>query len=310
MPSHVVIGRGATASATAVRLADTGARVRMVSRTGTGPRHPNIETVAADAADLATLAPLVEGADTVFNTAMPAYHTWPQTVPPLFGAIMSAAERAGADLVMLGNLYGYGPSDAPLTESTPLAATGPKGEVRARMWREAEAAHRAGRLRVTEVRAGQFLGAGAVSVFTLMVQSQVLAGRPVLVPQALDLPHAYTAITDAADALVAVSRDERAWGRAWHAPIIAASLREVATRLAEAAGVDVPPLETMSDRELALLALVEPFWGEVFETYHMSHREFVVDDSALTGTFGLRATSLAEVLASAVPPVPAGRDAA
>ncbi|WP_054815047.1 NAD-dependent epimerase/dehydratase family protein [Nocardia arizonensis] len=301
MPTHVIIGRGATASATAVLLADAGASVRMVSRSGLGPRHPNIETAVVDATDVDALTALVEGAGTVFNAAMPAYHTWPQEVPGLFGAILSATEKVGADLVMLGNLYGYGPADAPLTEDAPLAATGPKGAVRARMWGEALAAHQAGRLRVTEVRAGQFLGAGAISVFSLMVQQQVLSGRPVLVPQALDLPHSYTATTDAAAALVAVSRGDGAWGRAWHAPTITVTLRALAGRLAELAGVEPPGLSVMSDRELALLALTGPFWGEAFETYYMSHREFTADDTALRREFGVAATALDEVLATLLP---------
>ncbi|MEV0708921.1 NAD-dependent epimerase/dehydratase family protein [Nocardia aurea] len=301
MPEHVIVGRGGTASATALLLADRGERVRVVSRSGTGPDHPNIERVALDATDATALAAVTRGAATVFNTAMPAYHTWPEAVPPLFGAILSAAEQAGADLVMLGNLYGYGPVDGPLTEDAPLAARGPKGAVRARMWREAESAHRAGRVRVTEVRAGQFLGAGAVSVFSLMVQSNVLSGRLALVPQAVDLSHSYTAITDAAAALVAVAGDDRAWGRAWHAPIITSTVRELATRLAALAGVEPPTLEVMTDRELTLLGLGDPFWIEVFETYHMSHRTFLVDDSALRDTFGVGATDLDDVLKTVVP---------
>ena len=63
-------------------------------------------------------------------------------------------------LVTIGNLYGYGPVDGPMTEDTPLAATGAKGRVRNRMWADALAAHRAGRVRVTEVRGSDYVGAG------------------------------------------------------------------------------------------------------------------------------------------------------
>lgn len=300
MPSHVIIGRGATASATAVRLAESGDRVRMISRSGAGPEHPNIERIAADAVDAAALADHAKGADTVINAAMPAYHTWPETVPPLFGAILSAAEQAGANYVMLGNLYGYGPVDGVVTEDTPLAATGHKGRVRARMWLEAKAAHDAGRVRVTEVRAGQFLGAGATSVFSLLVQPKVVAGQLALVPQDLDLPHAYTAIGDAADALVAVARSENSWGRAWLAPTITSTLREAAERFAAAAAAPSPRLAEMSDRELTLLGLTDPFWVELFETYHMSHRKFTVDDAAIRETFGVTASDLDTVFAEAV----------
>lgn len=296
MTVHVIVGAGATARATAVLLAGDGDRVRMVSRSGGGPDHPLVERIAMDAGDADALARVADGATTVFNTAMPAYHTWPATIPPLFGAIMAAAERVGAGYVMLGNLYGYGPAAGPLTEDHPLAATGPKGRVRARMWLEAKAAHDAGRIRATEVRAGQFLGTGAISLFTLVVQPGVLAGRPVVVPSNLDTLHSFTAIDDAARALVAVARSTDAWGSAWNAPMITRTLREVATRLAELSSSPTPRLETMSDRELAVLGLVNPFWNELFETEHMSHREFVADSTRIEKAYGIAPSDLDDVL--------------
>ncbi|MFD8104563.1 NAD-dependent epimerase [Nocardia fluminea] len=300
MTTHVVIGRGGTATATALSLAETGDRVRMVSRSGLGPTHPDVQLIALDALDTAALTEIATGASTVFNMAMPAYHTWPETVPPLFGSILSATETVGADLVMLGNLYGYGPVDGAVSEQAPLAATGSKGVVRAAMWADALAAHEAGRLRVTEVRAGQFLGADAVSVFSLFVQSAVLSGIPAKVPQELDLAHSYTAISDAAAALVAVARDDRSWGRAWHAPVITATVREIANRLAELADVATPELAVLTDAEIAEFAEQDPFWTELFETKYMSHREFLVEDSAMRTTFGSTASKLDEVLAEVV----------
>jgi nucleoside-diphosphate-sugar epimerase len=300
MPFHVVVGRGATATATALLLAGAGDRVRMASRSGAGPEHPLIEPVALDATDTGALSRLAEGAATVFNAAAPPYHTWPDLLPALFGSILTAAERSGAGYVMLGNLYGYGPGDGPVTEDHPLEATGPKGRVRAEMWLRAKEAHDAGRVRAAEVRAGQFLGAGAYSVFTLMVQPKVLAGRPALVPAELDVPHAYSAIGDTARALVAVARDGRGWGRPWHAPTITASVREVAERLAALAGVPEPRLDTMTDRELTLLSLTDPFWDEMWETQHMSHRPFTVDSAPIEETFGVAASPLDDVLKEAL----------
>ncbi|MFD4443522.1 NAD-dependent epimerase [Nocardia sp. NPDC058519] len=300
MSTHVVIGRGGTATATALLLAEAGDNVRMVSRSGLGPRHPDVELIALDALDTTALTEVATGAGTVFNLAMPAYHTWPQTVPPLFDSILSATETVGADLVMLGNLYGYGPVDGVVSEHTPLAATGSKGAVRARMWTDALAAHEAGRLRVTELRAGQFLGAGAISIFSLLVQSAVLANTAARVPQELDLRHSYTAIGDAAAALVTLARDDRSWGRAWHAPVITTTVREAANRLAALADAATPELTVLTDEEITELAQEDPFWAELFETKHMSHREFIVDDSAIRSTFGRTASTLDEVLAEVV----------
>jgi nucleoside-diphosphate-sugar epimerase len=293
---HVIIGRGATANATALLLAESGDEVRVVSRTGGGPEHPRITRIALDAGDATALTEVAAGAATIFNAAMPAYHTWPQTVPPLFGAILSTAERTGAAYVMLGNLYGYGPVDGPLTEDHPLAATGPKGEVRARMWLEAKAAHDAGRVRATEVRAAQFIGPDAFSIFNAVVVPKVLAGQLAVVPAALDTPHSFTSTGDAARLLVTAARDDRAFGQAWHAPVVVSSVRAAATRLAELAGAPAPRLEEMTDRELTLLGATAPMWDELWETHYMSHRPFVVDATRVESTFGLMATLLDEVL--------------
>jgi nucleoside-diphosphate-sugar epimerase len=80
-------------------------------------------------------------------------------------SLLTTAERTGAGYVNLSNTYGYGPADAPLTEDRPLSPTTVKGRVRAQMWENALAAHRDGRIRFTEVRPGDFIGPGQLSVF-------------------------------------------------------------------------------------------------------------------------------------------------
>ncbi len=59
-------------------------------------------------------------------------------------ALLEAASANDAVLAVTGNLYGYGPSPMPMTESLPLNATYTNGRVRAQMWRQALAAHEAG----------------------------------------------------------------------------------------------------------------------------------------------------------------------
>ncbi|MCM1941932.1 NAD-dependent epimerase [Streptomyces sp. G3] len=293
MKSHVIVGRGAAASKTALLLAEDGERVRMVSRSGGGPDHPLVDKVAADATDTDRLTELTEGADTLFTTAAPPYHRWPEQFPILSASLLGAARRTGAAYVMLGNLYGYGPVNGPITPDLPLAATGPKGRARARVWEEAAASG----VKVTEVRAAQFYGAGAFSVFSLMVQRQVLDGRLALVPQELDLPHSYSAIGDTARTLVAASRNEQAYGRAWHVPTSTLSVRKLAGRLAALAGAPEPRMEELTERDLTLLAFTEPFWAELHEVLTMPGRPFVVDCSETEKVLGVSATPVDDVLA-------------
>ncbi|NRQ37208.1 NAD-dependent epimerase [Nonomuraea sp. NN258] len=288
----MIVGRGAAASKTALLLAEDGERVRMISRSGEGPGHPLVEKVAADATDTDRLTELTEGARTLFTTAAPPYHTWPEQFPALAASLLDVVRRTGVAYVMLGNLYAYGPVDGPIRPDFPLAATGPKGRVRARIWEEAAASG----VKVTEVRAAQFYGAGAYSVFSLMAQRQVLEGRLALVPQALDVPHSYSAIGDTARTLLAASRDEQAYGRAWHVPTATLSLRELAGSLADLAGAPKPRLEEMTERDLALLELTAPFWGEMHEVLEKPGHPFVVDWSETEKVLGVRATPVEEVL--------------
>lgn len=299
MSLKVVVGAGATGGPTALLLADAGAQVRLVSRRGSGPHHPNIELVAADAANGAALVDICAGATTIFNCAMPPYDQWPTLWPPLAESMLAAAERVGADYVMLGNCYGYGPVDGAMTEGLPLLATSSKGRVRARMWLDAKAAFDAGRVRATEVRAHDFLGPGAISYFTLTVQPAVLAGEPaVFFPADLDAIHSWTYTIDAATALVAASENESSWGRAWHVPSTAdVSVRALTERLAQAAGTAPASLTSMTRDQLEHLAVTDSLLAEVVEMLYMIERPTVVDSTETRRLLGIEATPLDDVLA-------------
>jgi nucleoside-diphosphate-sugar epimerase len=160
MGLHVVVGAGPVGSALAGQLLERGERVRVITRSGAGVE--GVEKVAADAGDTARLTDLVTGADAIYNCVNPAYHRWSQDWPPIAAALLQAAEHSGAVLAITGNLYGYGPVNAPMTEQTPLAATGRKGRVRVQMWHDALAAHEAGRVRAFEVRGSDYLGGNSL----------------------------------------------------------------------------------------------------------------------------------------------------
>jgi len=223
---------------------------------------------------------------------MPPYDRWPTEFPPLARALLTTAEQTGADYVMLGNTYGYGPVDGPITEDLPMAPTTVKGRVRAQMWTDALAAHHAGRVRATEVRANDFIGRGAVSPFTLMVAQQVLAGQPASVPADLDAPHSWTYTGDVARTLVAASRNGQAWGRPWHVPSTVVSVRELAGRLAEIAGAPAPQLSRMSVEEVDRIGRSDSIMREVSEMLYLLDRPFILDSSQTEQTFGLEPTPL------------------
>ncbi|SBT51911.1 NAD-dependent epimerase/dehydratase family protein [Micromonospora auratinigra] len=306
MALHVIVGAGPVGTATAHLLAERGERVRVVTRRGTGPDHPAVERVAADAADAERLGTLTEGAAALYNCANPAYHRWSLDWPPLAGALLTAAERTGAVLATVGNLYGYGPVDAPMTEQTPAAATGVKGQVRNRMWADALAAHRAGRVRATEVRGSDYIGVGGTSL-VMMVLPRVLAGQRVFLPVDYDAPHTWTYVPDVARTLVAAATDERAWGRVWHVPSApAVPVRELAAAVAARAGAPAPRLTRMPYPVLWLAGVVSPFVRELRETAYQFDRPFVMDSTAATATLGIAPTPLDRVIGETVAGLRAG----
>ncbi|MFE7974018.1 NAD-dependent epimerase/dehydratase family protein [Streptomyces shenzhenensis] len=293
MSLHVIVGAGPVGTATARLLADQGERVRVVTRRGTGPDHPAVERVAADATDAPALARLCAGATALYNCAGPAYHRWPMDWPPLAAAFLEAARTSGSVLVAAGNLYGYGPVTGAMTEQHPLLETGTKGRVRARMWADALAAHKAGRIRTAEVRSSDYLGAGTQSLLTMAVLPKALAGARVRVPADLDAPHSWTYVGDVARTLVAVAADDSAWGRAWHVPSTApVSLRDITTRACALADAPPPRLSTMPAAVLWLGGLGNPLVRELRETQYQFRRPFVMDSSAATEAFAIAPTSL------------------
>jgi nucleoside-diphosphate-sugar epimerase len=221
----------------------------------------------------------------------------------LAASMLAAAERTAAVLVTTSNLYGYGPTDHPLRESDPLLATGKKGRVRAEMWADALAAHRAGRARVTEARASDYFGPGVRDQGHIGARAipNLLDGRPVQVMGDVDVPHSWTYVPDIASALVILGTDERAWGRAWHVPTNPPlSQRQVFTAIAQCAAVPAPKLKTLPGWALKPLGLVMPNLGELDEVRYQFDRPFVIDSTAFESTFGGVATPIAAALEATV----------
>ena len=294
---HVIVGAGPVGSATASLLADRGERVRVITRRGTGPERPEVERVAADATDSARLSELTKGAAALYNCASPPYHQWLTDWPPLNKALLHAAESSGAVLATACNVYGYGPVTGPITDATPLAATQPKLKLRADMWRDALAAHQAGKIRATEVRASDYIEAN--SIFSFVLAKPLLAGQRAWVPANLDVPHSWTSVRDVAATLVTAAATERAWGRGWLVPTSAPlTVRELATRFTELNRAPAPRLTSMPYPVMWTAGLFSTTVKELRHTNYQWTRPFIIDSSVTEREFGLTPTPIDSALAN------------
>jgi nucleoside-diphosphate-sugar epimerase len=311
MALHVIVGKGPVGMTTAEELVARGHAVRVLSRSG-GRSTGEIEHRQADATDAEAVTAAARGAAALYNAVNPPYHRWPTDWPPIADALLTAAERTGAVLVTMSNLYGYGRPSGPMTPDTPLAATDAKGVVRARMWTEALAAHEAGRVRITEARAADFVGpqvSGDHSHLTRQLPS-LRKGRRAWVIGDPDAPRSWAYLPDVGATLATLGTDERALGRAWHVPSAPPrSQREAITDLATAMSTPAHPVAPVPVSGIAwpvlrAVGLVVPLMREVVDVRHQFDQEFVIDATATTATFGLTATPWEETVRATVAGTP------
>jgi nucleoside-diphosphate-sugar epimerase len=216
-------------------------------------------------------------------------------------AVLAAAERSGALLVTLENLYGYGPAGGkPMTEDLPLAATTVKGRTRAAMTAELLAAADAGRVSVAIGRASDFFGPGVTEGSALgeRVFGNALAGRRADFIGHPGLPHTYSYVPDIAAGLATLGTDARAAGQVWHLPgpptvTTRALLDLVAAEVGHRVGVrSVPKLAVRA------LGLASPMMRGLAEMSYQFDQPFILDTSTYQSAFGAAGTPLADAVAA------------
>jgi nucleoside-diphosphate-sugar epimerase len=287
---HVVIGSGPVGTQIANLLANQSKSVRMITRSGSGPEHPLVERVAADAADARKLIELTSKAEVIYNCANPKYTEWEQKWFPMNNAMIAAAKANDAVYAITGNLYGYGPQpDGLMREDTPLAAVGRKGKVRIKMWQDALA----GGIRTVEARGSDYLGAGAVGLFSEVLLPAIAKGRAAWVPGDPDAPHTFTYTGDMARTLVTLAGEDQAWGKAWHVPSAAPiSVREMAGRYCDLIGVPRLTMHKLPRWSNHLAGRFNAMMREMAEMDYQFYFPFRLDSTLTEQTFGLTATPI------------------
>jgi nucleoside-diphosphate-sugar epimerase len=238
----------------------------------------------------------------VYNCVNPPdYQKWPDQFPPLQAGILEGAAANQARLVVMENLYMYGPHNGrPMTEDLPYHGKGPRSSTRKQMTLDLWAAHRSGKVQATSGRASDFFGPGCLSTMGVQVFGSAVRGKPAQTLGDPDQPHTYTYTMDIGKALVILGEREEALGRAWHIP----SPRTVTTRqfveliFRETGGK--PRIQAMPTW---LIRLVSPFIAPIRgiqENFYQLDEPYILDHSDFTRTFGNIATPLEEAIRATV----------
>jgi len=301
---HVIFGTGPVGQATAHELVKRGKTVKMINRSGKQPAGvpENVMVVAGDVFDAALAKDLANGATHVYQCTNPPYHQWVEKFPILQANTLDAAATAGAKYIVMDNVYMYGdPNGLPIREDLPYNASNKKGMLRAKMAKDVLAAHQSGKVRVTIARASDFYGpavldsAGGERMFGLALQ-----GKAASVAGNLDAKHSYTYIEDIGKALVILGERDEALGKAWHVPNAeVTTTRQFVNLIFEELGQPVK-VSAMGKLMLSLGGLFVPAAREVVEMLYEFEKDFVVDGSLFTTTFGLQATPYREGIKATV----------
>ncbi|WP_068159149.1 NAD-dependent epimerase/dehydratase family protein [Rhodococcus phenolicus] len=300
---QIVCGAGPIGWTVAQQLADGGRRVRVLTRSGSGPDHPLVERVRTDVSDPAALSAAF-GDDTVTAVHMcihgSAYRAdaWERELPPAERAVLDAAGRAGAVVVFPESLYSYSEPDRLMDEDSPRTATTGKRGIRTRLLAE-RAAHDTPTVSVV---ASDYFGPRALNAHAgeRMVPT-ILAGRTPRVLGAADVPHSFTYVPDLAAAMIAAADTPAVWNTVVHAPTApAVTQREMVTALATAAGVPVPKVGTIPAWVLRGGGLVNRDLRELAEMMYQFTDPFVMDSRRSEQALGVTATPLPTAAAETV----------
>lgn len=299
MTHHVVLGAGPVGRAVVKALNERGIEATVVTRSGS--EITGAAAVRCDVRDESALSKIVQGADAVYQASQPEYHRWSQEFPALQRAIVSAVRSTDAVLVVVENLYGYGPVKQALTEDMPLAAQGRKGKTRADMWKELESDFNAGRLKVTAGRASDFFGPFAAgSQVGERFFIPLLKGKKAEMFGNLDALHSYTYVEDFGEALVRLALDERSLGKAWHVPNAPAVTNKQFLELCADLAEVQPKYVLRGALAMKLAGLFIPPAREIPEILYEFDEDFVVNHSAYAAKFGDHATPLRESLSTTI----------
>jgi nucleoside-diphosphate-sugar epimerase len=296
-PHHVVLGgNGIVGRETVTSLLRRGERVTSIGR-----RPSIVDGARSEFADLLTPADVsrvLAGAHVAYLTAGLPYSSavWAQQWPIIVRNTVDAAVDHGVHLVYFDNVYAYGRVDGPMTEQSPLAATGKKGRVRAAALATLTAAASERGLSFTVARSADFYGPGATtSVFNSYGLTRIAAGKPGTWLFDADQPHSLSYTPDIGEALAILGTSPAGRTGTWHVPTAPALTGRDYLRLAAGPEAKVAVLGG------AMMRVGSLFNAAARETLELSYQytaPYLFDSTGFETTFGVSPTPAAEGVAT------------
>lgn len=293
MSQHFLItGSGPVGSTIALQLADAGHTVVLATRSGSGPTHPLIRRIQADATDPAQMADAATGASAIFHCVHAPYAVaaWRAVLPQAEQAVLEVAGHQGIPVIFPESLYSHTEPERIMNEDSPRGAIGGKRGIRTELLAGREATQTA----TVSVIASDFYGPRAENAHagSRMLKS-VFSGKRLF---ALGNPgqlHSFTFVPDLAAAMIRASGRPELWNRVLHAPTAPATTqRALAAAYARAAGLKPAPVSGLPGWLLRSLGIASSELREMTEMAYQFDRQFVMDSARSQAELGLDPTPL------------------
>jgi nucleoside-diphosphate-sugar epimerase len=301
-----IFGYGPVGRATTARLLSEGREVIVAQRNAPSDLPKGATFAPVDALDRDAVAKAVRGSGQFVVAIGFAYSgvVWRDVWPRVMTNFVAACKMTSARMLLIDNLYMYGPQTTPLVETMLLTAYGWKPAARAAATRLWMAAVAAGEARVAALRAPDFYGPGVgLSYLGDTSIGKLAQGKPAVFVGSPDVLHDYAYVPDIARAATRLlDAPDSAFGQAWHMPCAPTrTTRDILRIAADTLGVKLR-ISALPAWMLGPSAMFSPFLRELKEMRFQWDRPYQVDASRFKAAFwadvtpfetGVRETALA-----------------
>jgi nucleoside-diphosphate-sugar epimerase len=284
-----IFGYGPTGRATTARLLAEGREIIVAQRNRPSDLPKEATFAPVDALDRDAVVKAVRGSGQfVVAIGFPySGSLWRDVWPKAVSNFVAACRATGARMLLIDNLYMYGPQTTPLIEPMALSDHGLKPAARAAATRVWLAAAATGEARVAALRPPDFYGPGVGLSFLGDTSIGKLAqDKPAVFVGSPDVLHDYAYVPDIARAATTLlDAPDSAFGQAWHMPCAPTrTTREILQIAADTLDVKLR-IGAMPAWLLGPSAMFSPFLRELKEMRFQWDRPYQVDASRFKAAF-------------------------
>jgi nucleoside-diphosphate-sugar epimerase len=177
--------------------------------------NENVSIFAGDVFEKEELYEAAKGVDIIFHAINIPYHEWSEKQPTIMRNVVITAEKVGAKLAIVDNIYAYGdPGITKITESTDKKPHTKKGKIRLELEKIAKQA----KTPVLIAHFPDFYGPNALNTYFHYTFKSMVDNKKAMFVGNQKLPREFIYTRDGAKAMVELAMHNTAYGQNWNIP--------------------------------------------------------------------------------------------